>query len=131
MQKERRMPAGRHGHKIREYKRRIDALLEAERERRRPLSPPPPPINEEHAALRRRIAELYRTLFDTEAPEGLLDPEDPDLIEWFEETFDERVKENPELDNILRTLIRLQREECSLLAKNSVDYRPYEIYQLE
>ena len=125
------MPAGRHGHKIREYKRRIDALLEAERERRRPLSPPPSPINEEHAALRRRIAELCRTIFDPEGPEGLLDPEDPDLIEWFEETYDERVKENPELANIARTLIRLQREEWSLLAKNGVDYRPYEVYQLE
>ncbi len=125
------MPAGRHGHKIREYKRRIDALLEAERERHRPLNPPPPPISEEHAALRRQIAELCRTLLDPEAPEGLLDPEDPDLIEWFEETYDERVKENPELANILRTLIRLQREEWSLLAKNGVDYRPYEVYQLE
>jgi hypothetical protein len=125
------MPAGRHGHKNREYKRRIDALLEAQRERLRPLSPPPPPINEEHAALRRRIAELYRTIFDPEDPEGLLDPEDPDLIEWFEETYDERVKENPELANIARTLIRLKREEWSLLAKNGVDCRPYEVYQLE
>ena len=126
------MPAGRHGHKIRQYKRRIDALLEAERERRWPLSPPPPPINEEHAGLRRRMAEAYRILFDDpEAPEGLLDPEDPDLFEWFEQTYDERVKENPELANIARTLIRLQREECSLLAKNGVDYRPYEVYQLE
>jgi hypothetical protein len=125
------MPAGRHGHKIREYKRRIDALLEAEREHLRPLSPPPPPINEEHAALRRRITELYRTIFDPEDPEGLLDPEDPDLIEWFEDTYDERVKENPELANIARTLIRLKREEWSLLAKNGVDYRPYEVYQLE
>jgi hypothetical protein len=116
---------------MREYKRRIDALLEAERERLRPLSPPPPPINEEHAALRRRIAELYRTIFDPEDPEGLLDPEDPDLIEWFEETYDERVKENPELADIARTLIRLKREEWSLLAKNGVDYRPYEVYQLE
>src|SRR5215217_8667688 len=130
-QKERRMPAGRHGHKMRQYKRRIDALLEAERERRRPLSPPPPPINEEHAALRRQIAEALRTIFDPEDPEGLLDPEDPDLIEWFEETYDERVKENPELDDIARTLIRLKREECTLLAKNGVDYRPYEVYQLE
>jgi hypothetical protein len=125
------MPAGRHGHKIREYKRRIDALLEVEREHLRPLSPPPPPINEEHAALRRRIAELYRIIFDPEDPEGLLDPEDPDLIEWFEETYDERVKENPELANIARTLIRLKREEWSLLAKNGVDCRPYEVYQLE
>jgi succinate dehydrogenase flavin-adding protein (antitoxin of CptAB toxin-antitoxin module) len=126
------LPAGRHGHKIREYKRRIEALLEEEWERRKPLPPPPPPINEEHAALRRQIAEALRALFDDpEAPEGLLDIEDPDLIEWFEETFDERAKENPELDNILRKLIRLQREECTLLAKNGVDYRPYEVYQLE
>jgi hypothetical protein len=125
------MPAGRHGHKIREYKRRIDALLEAERERLRPLSPPPPPINEEHAALRRRMAEAYRTLFDPEGPEGLLDPEDPDLIEWFEETYDERVKENPELANIAETLLWLHGEEDELLTKNGVDYRPYEVYQLE
>jgi hypothetical protein len=125
------MPAGRHGHKMREYKRRIDALLEAQRERRRPLSPPPPPINEEHAALRRQIAEAYRTLFDDpEAPEGLLDPEDPDLIEWFEETYDERVKENPELDNIAGDYIVLVRKEVELLAENGVDYRPYEVYQL-
>ena len=122
---------GRHGPTIRRLRRRMDAVLETERERRRPLSPPPPPINEEHAALRRRMAELFRILFDPEDPEGLLDPEDPDLWEWFEETFDERVKENPELDNILRTLVRLQREERSLLAENSVDYRAYEVYQLE
>jgi hypothetical protein len=125
------MPAGRHGHKIREYKRRIDALLEEERERRRPLSPPPPPINQEHHDLRRQIAELYRILFDSEEPEGLLDTEDPDLLEWFEETYDKRVKANPELANMLATLIRLQREEYNLLAKNSVDHRPYEVYQLE
>ena len=122
---------GRHGHTIRRLRRRLDAVLEEERERRRPLSPPPPPINEEHAALRRQIAELYRILFAPEDPEGLVDPKDPDLIERFEETYDERVKENPELADILRTLVRLQREEYTLLAKNGVDYRPYEVYQLE
>jgi hypothetical protein len=125
------MPAGRHGHKMREYKRRIDALLEAERERRRPLSPPPPPINEEHAALRRQIAEAYRTLFDIEDLKGLLDPEDPDLIEWFEETYDERVKENPELANLAASVLALMRKEVGLLAKNGVDHRSYEVYQLE
>ena len=126
------MPAGRHGHKMRQYKRRIDALLEAERERLRPLSAPPPPINEEHAALRRQITELYRIVFDDpEVPEGLLDPEDPDLWEWFEETLDERVEENPELADNLRTLVRLQREEDELLDKNGVDVRPYEVYRLE
>ena len=77
------------------------------------------------------MAELFRILFDPENPEGLLDPEDPDLIEWLEETYDERVKENPELDSILTTTVRLQREECSLLAMNGVDSRPYEVYQLE
>jgi hypothetical protein len=55
---------GRHGHTIRRLRRRIDAVLEAERERHRPLPPPPPPINAEHAALRRQIAELYRILLD-------------------------------------------------------------------
>jgi hypothetical protein len=125
------MSGGKHGHTIRRLRRRVDAVLEEERKRRRPLSPPPPPINEEHAALRRRMAELYRILFDLEDQEGLLDTENPDLMEWFEETLDERVKENPELADILRTLVRLQREEWSLLAKNGVDYRPYEVYQLE
>ena len=48
------MPAGSRGHKIREYKRRIDSMLEDERDRR---APPPPSISEEHAALRERIAE--------------------------------------------------------------------------
>ena len=126
-QKERRMPAGRHGHKIREYKRRIDALLEAERERRRPLPPPPPPINEEHAALRRQIAELYRILFDDpEKPEGT------DPIEWFfEERFDERFKENPELHDIIDQYVSLVDQEVELLAENGVDYGPYENYELE
>ena len=120
------MPAGRHGHKMRQYKRRIDALLEAERERRRPLPPPPPPINEEHAALRRQIAETYRTLFDD--PEKL---EGIDKWEWFEEMFGERVKENPELDDIFDQYISLVDKEVELLAKNGVDYSPYDNYEFE
>ena len=130
-QKERRMPAGRHGHKIREYKRRIDALLEEERERRRPLprplSPPPPPISEEHAALRRQIAELYRILFDDpEKPEGT------DPIEWFfEEKFDERAKENPELPDICADFMDLVSEEEELLAENGVDYSLFDNYEFE
>ena len=120
------MPAGRHGHKIREYKRRIDALLEAQRERRRPLSPPPPPINEEHAALRRQIAELYRILFDDpKKPEGI------DKWEWFEERFDERVEENPELHDISNQYTSLVDQEVELLAENGVDYGPYDNYELE
>jgi len=120
------MPAGRHGHKMRQYKRRIDALLEAERERRRPLLPPPPPINDEHAALRRQIAELYRILFDDpEKPEGT------DPFEWFGERFYERAKENPELDDILDKFISLVDQEVELLAENGVDYGPYENYEFD
>jgi hypothetical protein len=121
------MPAGRHGHKIREYKRRIDALLEEEQERLRPLSPPPPPINEEHAALRKQIAELYGILFDDpEKPEGT------DAIEWFfEERFDERAKENPEIANVCADFMDLVSKEEELLAENGVDYSPYDNYEFD
>ena len=116
------MPAGRHSHKIREYKRRIDALLEAERERRKPLGPPPPPINEAHTALRRQMAEACRTLLhDPENPEG------PDQMK----SLEERMDEDPELANVAAELLGLQREESALLAKNGVDYRPYDVSQLE
>ena len=116
------MPAGRHSHKIREYKRRIDALLEAERERRRPLPPPPPPINQEHAALRRQIADLHRILLD--------DPENPEGTDQVK-SLEERVDEEAELAIVAARLLELQREEQGLLAKNSVDYRPYDVSQLE
>src|SRR5829696_10140992 len=118
---------GRHGQTIRRLRRRMDAVLEEERERRRPLSPPPPPINEKHAALRRQIVELYRILFDDpEKPEGT------DPIEWFfEERFDERAKENPELPDICADFMDLVSEEEELLAENGVDYGPYENYEFE
>jgi hypothetical protein len=116
------MPAGRHSHKIREYKRRIDALREAERERRKPLGPPPPPISEEHAALRRQIAEACRTLLD--------DPENPEGTDQMK-SLEERMDEDPELANVAAELLGLQREESALLAKNGVDYRPYDVSQLE
>jgi len=99
-------------------------VLEEERERHRPLPPPPPPISEEHAALRRQIAERYRTLLDDpEKPEGT------DPIEWFDERFDERVKENPELLNMPAEFITLVRKEIGLLAEYGVDYGPYENYE--
>jgi hypothetical protein len=111
---------------MRQYKRRIDALLEAERERLMPLPAPPPPINGEHAALRRQIAELYRILLDD--PEK---PESIDKLEWFEERFHERVKENPELDNVADEYIDLVDTEVELLAKNGIDYGPYDNYEFE
>jgi len=111
------MPAGRRGHKIREYQRRIDAVLEKERERQRPLGPPPPPISEEHAALRRQIAECYRALRDPEDPEGA------DLMK--------RIQENPKLAGVAARAIWLGRQEQALLAEHGVDWRPYETYELD
>ena len=108
------MPSGKHAHKTRQYLRRIDAVLAKEQERGRPLSPPPPPISEEHADLRRQIAEFYRTLLDPENPEGT------ETMERLEE----RIDENRELANVGAQLIALKREERELLAKNGVDYPP-------
>jgi hypothetical protein len=110
------MPGGRHGHKMRELQRRIDAVLEKERERRRPLEPPPPPISEEHAALRRRIAEAHRALLDPEDPQG------PDL--------QKRIAENTELACDAALILSLMRKERALLAEHGVDHRPYETYDL-
>jgi hypothetical protein len=109
------MPAGRHGHKMREFKRRVDALLEAERERRKP---PPPPISEEHAALRRQIAEANKPLepllgarargdYDTE---GMLD----------------KIRESPELMDAAYEVLDLQLKERDLLAEHGVDWRLYQ-----
>ena len=106
---------GRHGHTIRRLRRRIDAVLEAEQERRRPLP-----------ALRRQITELYRILLDDpEKPEGI------DELEWFEERFSERAKENPELDNVADEYTDLVDKEVELLAEHGVDYSPYDNYEFE
>ena len=110
------MPAGRHGHKIREFQRRIDAVLEKERERRRPLTPPPPPISEEHAALRKRIADGLR---------ALRDPKDPENT-----NLQKRVWENLDLLHVASEVLDLKLKEKKLLAEHGVDYRPYEIYDL-
>jgi hypothetical protein len=105
-------PGGRHGHKIREYQRRIDAVLERERERRRP---PPPPISAEHAALRQGIIEALKA------------------IEWDFDDLDWRGLPSITLETIDHSLdaLVLMREEEELLAKHGVDYRPYKTYQLE
>src|SRR5215216_2004423 len=91
-------PGGRHGHKIRELKRRIDAVLEEERASRKP---PPPPISSEHAAMRDRIerdlAELERQI-----PEGM------DLAE--------AVVDNPDLAAPAVECLVLMQEEEEFLA---------------
>jgi hypothetical protein len=106
------MPGGRHGHKMREFQRRIDVVLEKEQERRKP-----PPISEEHAALRRQIAEASKPLLDVR------DPEDP-------EDFQRKVRESPELLDVATEVLDLRLKEKELLAKHGVDYRSYQTYDL-
>jgi hypothetical protein len=66
------MAGGRRRHTIRSYQRRIDEVLSEEQERRKP---PPPPISEEHATLRKRIAEAYAEIeLDPEASDYLGHP---------------------------------------------------------
>ena len=104
-------PGGRHGHTLRELRRRMDAVLEEERER---LGPVPPPISAEHAAMRERIERGLA---------ALLDPKDP------ERSIDELIEENPGLASSSAQLLGLMREEWEFLASLGVDPRPYERYE--
>ena len=104
------MPAGRHSHKIREYKRRIDAVLEEERERRKP---PPLPISEEHAKLRDRIQRRIGAALEL-VPEGM--------------DLEEALAQSDELSNAGAEIVALWREEQTFLASQGVDPRPYERY---
>jgi hypothetical protein len=108
-------PGGRHNRKVRELKRRMDAVIEEERERRQL---PPPPISAEHAAMRERIerglAELERQL-----------PDGNDL----REALGEAIRENPELANDVVDLLELMQEEEKYLAGQGVDPRPYHRYE--
>ena len=108
------MSAGRHGHKIREYKRRIDALLEADRERQKPPSPPPPPISEEHAAMRDRIARAWGAVFEQI-------PESTDL--------EEALDQSDELCALTIDISEMAREEVEFLVSEGVDPRPYERHE--
>jgi hypothetical protein len=106
-------PGDRHGHKVRELKRRVDAVIEEERERHKP---PPPPVNEEHAAMRERIARLWAEFI------GPLDPDSPD----FKERLDERIAADPDIANIGAHILELAREEEEYLASQGVDPRPWD-----
>ena len=108
------MPAGKHGHKIREYKRRIDALLEAERERRKPPPPPPPPISEEHAAMRERIERAWGAVVK-------LIPEGTDL--------EEAMDQSEEIRDLTLDFLVMADEEVEFLASQGVDPRPYQIHE--
>ncbi len=89
---------GRHGHTIRRLRRRMDAVLEEDRERRRPI---PPPISEEHAALRDRIERDMAAVLE-QIPEGT--------------DLDEAVMENPELAASAAQVVGLIRKERDFLA---------------
>jgi hypothetical protein len=102
------LPAGRRGHKIREFKRRIDAILEEERERWEPI---PSPISEEHAELRKRIEEASQVLRDAEdSDEG-------------DEDFDPVMGmiNNSETQRVAVRMFQLMHEERDLLEIHSVD----------
>jgi hypothetical protein len=96
-------PGGRPGHKVREFKRRIDAVLDEERAVR---EPPPPPISEEHAAMRERIARGMAAL-EEQIPEGT--------------DLDGAIRENPDLANDAAQLGGLMREERDFLVSQGVD----------
>jgi hypothetical protein len=108
------MPAGRHGHKIREYKRRIDALLEAEQERRKPPPPPPSPISEEHAAMRERIERAWGGVVK-------LIPVGTDL--------EEAMDRSEEIRDLSIDILEMESEEVEFLASPGVDPRPYQIHE--
>jgi hypothetical protein len=100
-------PGGRHGHKIRELKRRIDVVLEEERAAR---EPPPPPISAEHAAMRERI-ERAKAELEEQIPEG--------------KDLGGANDENLGLANAAAVLAWLMRKEREFLAGQGVDPRPW------
>ena len=105
------MPAGKHSHKIREYVRRIDALLEAERERQ---MPPPPPISKEHAAIRDRIERAWGVVFE-QIPEGT--------------DLEEALDQSEELRDLILDISEMAREEVEFLVSQGVDPRPYDRHE--
>jgi hypothetical protein len=101
------MPGGKRGHKLREFMRRADAVLEDEQGRR---APTPPPISAEHDALQRLIAET--------CAEIELDPESRDA-------FGHPMCTPDGATTALRAL-ELRFEERDLLMRARVDWRLYQ-----
>jgi hypothetical protein len=130
-------PGGRHGHKIRELKRRIDAVLEEERA----AQEPPPPISAEHAAIRERIerreAEIEGRIGRFVRAVAALDPRLPEDASFQEANralmdlrdhpgHPELAEESIEIacgDFI--DLWKLHEEERDFLAGQGVDPRPW------
>ena len=95
---------------MREFKRRIETLVEADRERQKL---PPPPISEKHAAMRERIERTMGAL-DEQIPEG--------------SDLEEAIDQSPELADLSLRILGLAREEHAFLASQGVDPRPYNRY---
>jgi len=102
---------GKHGHTIRRLRRRIDAVLEQEREHRKP---PPPPISPEHAAIPDRIERAMGVILK-QVPEGV--------------DLEQAADQNPELANAGARILVLIREEQDWLASQGVGPRPFNRYE--
>ena len=99
---------GRHGHTVRQLRRRIDEVLSEERKHREPT---PPPISEEHAALRRRIAETCAQIeLDYESLDG-----------------HGRPMCTPEGAKTALLALELMFAEAEYLEHHGVDWRPYQL----
>src|SRR5215211_4962044 len=101
------MAGGRRRHTIRGYQRRIEEVLSEERKRRKPIQPP---ISEEHAELRRRIAEAYAEI-----------EVDPETRDYFGHPFC-----TPEGTRAALRALDLMFEERDLLVRNGIDWHIYQ-----
>ena len=101
---------GRHGHTVRRLKSRIDAVLEDERERRKP---PPSAISAAHGAIRGRIERAMGALHE-QIPEGT--------------DLEEAMDQSEEIRDLSLDILVLMREEHEFLASQGVDPRPYDRY---
>jgi hypothetical protein len=104
------VPAGRRGFKIREYQRRIDAVLEAHQRRQGSQAAPPPPISDQHVALRNRIVEACAGI-----------EVDPVAVDWSGDLLC-----TPETAHFAVLALGLMIEEQEMLVENDVDYRLYQ-----
>lgn len=103
------MPAGKHRQKLRRIARRLEAVLEEEREKEQPT---PPPINEEHALLRKRMEEASKIVRDAENSEAF----DPAT----------GIIDSPDARRAAVRSIQLMYEEQKLLEAHGLDPGPYQ-----
>ena len=108
------MPAGKSPRKLRQFTRRIDRLLAAERERSRPPTSPPPPISEEHAAIREHIERAWGAVLKL-IPEGT--------------DYEEAIDQSEEIRDLTLDYLEMADGEVEFLASQGVDSRPYQRHE--